>query len=353
MEVYILLFMVLLIVGMLIFNNGYTNNTKKLYCGFFWLCIVLIECFRDVSVGEDTINYVAWFEDFCADGWKKSFINPPRYVEPGFKILNLLVAEFTNNYHIFIAVISIIIVSLFVFFLEKNSDDIFLSSMLFFGFNFFINSMTAWRQFISMGIVFWLLPLLLRKEWCKSFLVGILAFSFHRSSSIYMLVALCMLWVKNDRRIIKLVVIGEGIILVILPDVLRVFLWLQPKYDIYFKYGETAAMGKLRIVYIIVESLTLIYYYCRKDIHSRMNHCIAIMVSISAWVGILNAYIPHIFRLGYYFDFYMLLFVPILIPKRLLINKVIWKFGTVLFSFSLFVYYLYTNAGGVVPYKIF
>lgn len=354
MYVYILLFALMLILGLMIFEKGQTENRKKIYSLLFFSSICMIECVRDVSIGEDTINYVGWFEDFCYDGWRNSFLTPRRYVEPGFKMLNLLVSEFTNNYHFFVAIVALIIVGLFTWFLKENSEDVFLSTMLFFGLNFFVNSMTAFRQFIAMGIVFWMLPLLLKEKWSKAILVGMIAFSFHRSSIIYILCVLGLAMFKSEKRMLKIAIIGEIMILMALPLCVRLFLWLQPKYEIYFIYGEVASMGKLRMVYIIIEFMLVIHYlYFRKEIHNRQNHFIVIMISLSILIGILNAYIPHIFRLGYYFDFYMLLFVPILIPKKIIINRIFWKFTTISASFMLFIYYLSTNAGGVVPYKIF
>lgn len=52
-------------------------------------------------------------------------------MEPGFKMLNLLIATFTSNEHIFVAIVAIIISLLFVSYLRFNSEDFLISVMLF------------------------------------------------------------------------------------------------------------------------------------------------------------------------------------------------------------------------------
>ena len=352
MIIYFFLFFIMLLFGVVVFNHGYTYNRKKFYSFFFFISISIVECFRSTSIGEDTINYVSWFKDFCTDGWTISILEPRRYVEPGFKMLNLLIATFTSNEHIFVAIVAIIISLLFVSYLRFNSEDFLISVMLFFGLNFFVNSMTAFRQFIAMGIAFWMLPLLLNKQWIKVVLVAAASLLFHQSSIIHIISVIFVYFFRKNRKTLGLIIVGECIAGGIIPILLNIFLKIFPKYDIYFKYGEEAVMGELRLVIILIEIFLLLYYYIfKKELHNEYNNCIFAMVSVSAFVGFLNGVIPHIFRLGYYFDFYLLLFIPILISKKRGMTKCIWKVAIISASFLLFSYYLLTNAGGVVPYK--
>lgn len=353
MCVYVFLFLILMLSGISIYENGNTYKRTSLYGLIAFICIFGVECLRDISVGEDTVNYVAWFNDFCVDGWKKSFVMPRRYVEPGYKILNLAISYFTHDYRNLIIISSLIIVGLFICFLKKNSNDFYISIMMFLGMNFFTNSMTAIRQFIAMGIVFWMLPLLNRKKWNRALLVAIVAFLFHHSSIIFILAVVCFYLVRNNYYLITLVLLSEILVVINVPILLQCFLSIFPKYDIYFKYGEVAELGKLRIVYIVLEIMLLVYYFYKKSLHSEYNNIVALMVSSSVLVGVLNAYVPHIFRLGYYFDFYLILFVPILFPTDGTKKRTLWELVTIFVSFLFFMYYLFTNAGGIVPYKAF
>lgn len=304
--------------------------------------------FRSFSIGEDTVNYVAWFQDFYEDGWWISFTSPRRYVEPAYKILNLIIAKYTDDARVLLIVVAFIILLSFTMFLTRYSKNLFLSAILFIGLNFFTNSMTAWRQFIAMSILVWMLPALFEKKWMKAGLIAILAFNFHRSAIICVLSLLMAYVLGKKTSFLKLVIFLEIIATFLIELMLRIFLRFIPKYSSYILLETNPQMGKLQALIIALEILLLSYYYfIRKDLHKEYNNSLFILISISVLIGFLNNVVPHIFRLGYYFEFFLLLFIPIIIPKK---NGTIWRICVIAASFLLYSYYLFTNAAGIVPY---
>lgn len=346
--IYYLLFMFLIIIGACIFSTGDTKQHRNLFAIFFFWSLSSVAFFRSFSIGEDTLNYVEWFQDFYEDGWRASFISPRRYVEPAYKILNLIIARYTNDARVLLIVVAFIILLSFTLFLTRYSKNLFLSAILFIGLNFFTNSMTAWRQFMAMSILVWMLPALFEKKWVKAGLIAILAFNFHRSSIICILSLLLAYILCKKTSFLKVVVILEIIAFFSIELMLKVFLSFVPKYSIYFSPEANPQMGKLQALIIVLEILLLYYYYfIRKDLHKEYNNFLFIIISISVVIGFLNNVVPHIFRLGYYFDFYLLLFIPIIMPKQ---NVIFWRVCVVVASFLLYSYYLFTNAAGIVPY---
>ena len=334
--------------GACIFSKGYTKQHRILFAIFFFWSLAIVAFFRSFTIGEDTLNYVEWFQDFYEDGWRVSFISPRRYVEPAYKILNLIIARYTDDARVLLIVVAFIILLSFTLFLTRYSENLFLSAILFIGLNFFTNSMTAWRHFMAMSLQVWMLPALFKKKWLKAGIIAILAFNFHRSSIICILSLLAAYVLCKRTLFLKIVVVLEIIAFFSIELMLRVFLSLVPKYKIYFSPEANAQMGKLQALIIILEILLLCYYYfIRKDLHKEYNNLLFIMISISVVIGFLNNVVPHIFRLGYYFEFYLLLFIPIIIPKH---NVVFWRMCVVVASFLLYSYYLFTNAAGIVPY---
>lgn len=336
------------VIGACIFSKGYTKQHRILFAIFFFWSLSIVAFFRSFSIGEDTVNYVAWFQDFYEDGWWISFTSPRRYVEPAYKILNLIIAKYTDDARVLLIVVAFIILLSFTMFLTRYSKNLFLSAILFIGLNFFTNSMTAWRQFIAMSILVWMLPAFFEKKWMKAGLIAILAFNFHRSSIICILSLFAAYVLCKRTLFLKIVVVLEIIAFFSIELTLRVFLSLVPKYKIYFFPEANAQMGKLQALIIVLEILLLCYYYfIRKDLHKEYNNLLFIMISISVVIGFLNNVVPHVFRLGYYFEFYLLLFIPIIMPKH---NVVFWRVCVVVASFLLYSYYLFTNAAGIVPY---
>jgi len=354
MFIYFVVFGSILALWIILSGNGSSNKTKtEVFAFACFLIFFLFEAFRGISVGEDTINYVNWFETMGRFGWRRSFENLPFYVEPAYKVLNLIVYAISNSEQAIIIATSFMIIALHIFFLKKNSTNFFASILLFMGTNVFINTMTAFRQIIAMGIVFWMVPLIRDKKYARTIIVAFLAFMFHHSSIVYILCVIVFEFLGKSVKNIRRIFIVEIVSLAFIPTLLNAFLYVFPKYDIYFKHGEVAELGKLRFVYIVLDIVLLIYFYIHKELHNKENTIMALLLSVSAYIGILNNFIPHIFRLGYYFDYYLILFIPVLYPQDSYGKNALWKMGTLYGSLFLFAYYLTTNAGGVVPYKLF
>ena len=354
MYIYLAVFIMMSFYGKLIFNKGISKNYKIIFLTFNLIIFGTIECLREFTIGEDTINYINWFIDYSKAGWTNSLYHPTRDVEIGYKVLNLLIAEFTQNPRILLVIVSILILGLHLWFLNVNSKNVWLSMVLFVGLNFFTNSMTAWRQYIAMGIVVWLYPLLLKKEYKKAMVVVLTGALFHKTSIICSMILIIMYFFsytyKNILRISMLLLLCIPVIEVIVQCILKYL----PKYRFYFSQEELGnmAIGKLRWLFIIIEIAMIIYVYANKRYHSRKIVLLSLMVIFSVYVGILGKYIPHIFRLGYYFDYFLLLFIPEIIPSTGT-NKAVAEITVWGMSLLFYYYYLITNAGGIVPYHIY
>lgn len=354
MKIYILLYLLITGIGLVVFAHGYSENRKKVFVFLSVVLTFIVQALRELSIGEDIFTYVSWFEDMYNLGWKATFNDLAYYVESGYKLLNLVVAMFSSNPYIFLGVCSLIILALQYYFIGYYSENVFLSILLYFGLNFFLTSMTTLRQFIAMGIIFWVCPLIENKKYFCSLVLCIVSYLFHHSSIVFALVAFCCIILNRNTKYIKLVLFAEVLVVIFINPMLKIFLYFVPKYSIYFFNGEEAKLGLLRLIYVLIDVVLIIYYLIRcKEIHTKRNNMIAIMVSVSALIGVLNAFIPHIFRLGYYFDFYLILFIPALIPFSYPRNRQLCQAVVVLGNTMLFLYYLSMNAGGTVPYETF
>lgn len=392
---YLTVFTLIIVYGAIISSSLKGKTANRFFFIGTYLTLFTVQGLRSENIGEDLFVYVRWFKLFTDLGWKNSFSYDYTgfYAEPGYISFNLIIQEISKNPQAFIVGTSAVILFLHLFFIYKNSEYLVDSIILFIGTNAFTNSMTALRQFLAMGFAFWIVPCLLKlgeldpkrpllnmgknnssliipsfrffkiesitnktKEYVKCFACAFLAFNFHQSSLVFVVVALGLWFLTRfgTKGVLKFVFIGCISSIFLLPRLLNIFLNLFPKYSIYFSSKGSADynIGKLKILIVGIEVLLVVYYYLRVDLHNRKNTLFALLVCMSAYIGIMGNYVPHIFRFGYYFDLFLVLFIPILIHSdkysEYIVGKVLLYFG----SFALYSYYLATNAAGIVPYEL-
>ncbi len=362
MIVYIFIFL-MIIVFRIIFNKKYfglksdiaiTNKKEKKIDIFFitsFLLLFFFMGFRGKEVGIDTPNYISWFDDFNRIGWNKVF-SLKKDVEPGYLLINYLVSQFSINPHFLILSVSFIILFSHLLFIKTVSKNYYISLILFLSFNHFFTAMSSWRQFIAMGIVFFSYPLLLGKKYFASLLVMTIAFFFHYSTLIFD-IALIIAWIfsKNKKWILLFLFISI-ISAPIVEFLFKKFILVIPKYNYYIIKNASGKIGKLRFIYIILELSIIIYIIKNNAIKSRNINMMCIMLCFSIIIGLAGKSIPLIFRLGYYFEYFLILIIPELMvsyKKNTFGIQTIVTLGGFIFYF----YLMMVNSAGMIPWKMY
>lgn len=352
MIIYIFLMVAVIIAGIYCYYNGKTDKATKKFCNITIVLFSVIEGLRDVSVGVDTLSYVTWFKEYCSIIYINSIFHPWRSIEAGYSLLNIIISRFTSNEHVLIAIISIIIVTLHIKFIEKNSPDPFLSVLLFMGLNFFLTSMVSWRQFIAMGIVFWVIPLWNEKKYLKAILVMFAAFLFHDTVILFVAAFLFTLPWKNNSRMNVVLLLIFLLVIIYREALINMFLYVLSDYRYYFTASDSVnSIGNLRLLYIIIELALLIIISLKDKSLKKEITGMTPLLSVSILAGVLSLYIPFMFRVGYYFDYFLILIIPGLVPQGK--YKRVFEIAIIVCSAILFLYYLSYNPGNTVPYKFF
>lgn len=354
MTVYIILMLGILVAGILCFSKGESENNTKIFCNISLFMMLIVQCLRGNGVGEDTAAYIDWFNEYCDMSTVTSFLHPWRDIDVGYSILNIVISRFTTNEHALIIVVSILIVLLHIKFIQKTSKDSFVSVMLFLGCNFFITSMVSWRQFIAMGMVVWMYPLLLEKKYIKALFVMALAFCFHDTAIFVGGALLVSVLLANDYKSSWLILL-LGIAFIPMTDIfVNKILTFLPAYQLYFNGAITndasIGIGKLRWVYLFTQFYLMIIILLVKKYHTQKITVMSSLMAFAIVIGLLGMFVPYVFRISYYFDYFMLILIPELLPKKSRYGLVI-KIGITFFSMALYVYYLSYNPGQTVPYK--
>lgn len=333
------------------------KTTKKHYItgstvafALILVSVTFIEAMRGITVGEDLTGYLSWFEYYRAKPLNIQTLLDFSAFEPGFMLLYKVIGIISTTDHAFIAITSIIIVFLNMFFLYKNSKDFYLSVLLFFGFNHFFTSMVSLRQYIAIGLTMWILPSLNKKKIKKAIVLAIIAFFFHMTSIIATVCIFAAYMVRTKKKIIPWVLAISIIALPFAGKLFTFFTAFFPKYQLYYSLGAGGRIGKLRLIYILLEIALIIYVYITKDKDEEYTEYSLLLIPAIA-CGLLTS-IPHIFRIGYYFDYFILLLIPKIV-EDLKLNKAFMRFAVVAVSIVFFVYYLSVNPGNVVPYVFY
>lgn len=136
------------------------NKNKFLSFFFTFLAIILLAILgggRDKIIGTDVLTYVMWeFESNCTFKTLSDFING-RSLEFGYSLLNFCVTRFTDDYHFFLFISSVIMYSCFIigiFTLSKRYNISSILPLLIFLLFFYNYSFNAVRQCIAMSILF-------------------------------------------------------------------------------------------------------------------------------------------------------------------------------------------------------
>lgn len=354
MAVYVLLFLFIAVSGFFCYRGKGLKNRNRL---FFICCMVsmgVVTCLRDKSIGADTVNYIKYFEIFARVQNLQEIFGNVLGVEPIYVLLNRVIAFFSTDPQILIAVVGLIILALHLKFMEHNSKDYFLSVILFLGFNFFITSLVSWRQFIAMGVVMWCYPALKGKKYMLTAILGVIAAGFHASSVLFLIPCiLVVLFVDNHKKLVVFfaaAVLSVPFITIILDKIIVFF----PKYQAFYYSvwgGNIGGMGTTRTILALIETMFIILVLTRKNLQNKENIEFSAFMIFSVYAGVLNS-IPWMFRLGYYYEYLVILFVPKLISNNMKYKKI---FQTICLCacFVMYCYYLSTNPGMTVPYKFF
>lgn len=361
--------------GRLCYATGHTRKNNKTFCNITIVLMCLVQGLRAASVGEDVRTYFEWFDQIAGIGSLKELFHWNADIDIGYKLLNYFLSRITTSHQILMIIVSCAIVILHIKFIQKVSIDPFISVSLFIGMNFFLTSMVSWRQFLAMGIVFWMFPLLMEKKYLKSVLVLFIAWCFHDTAIVFgIVIVLISLFAKSKNHSILILLLGIGT-LPILNSIVHIVLKFLPAYNFYLSEpvgSSKMQIGELRLLYIAFQILLIalilryeklaknkLHRLCRVPMATakicktyRELNILTALMSCAVIIGIYSAFIPYAFRLGYYFDYFMILLIPLLI-RRFCRNKKTFGNLSIAMSVLLFGYYLSTNPGETLPYRFF
>lgn len=330
MEIYILIMFLALLVA-------WVGKNKAIYWGFF-LVLMVISTFRGIDVGGDTEYYQWAFEDTEAVRGVtiKSF-------EYGYLFLNFAVYHFTDNYTVFLGVVSFLI--LFpVFFVtpifSKKYNIVIAFYVLLYNFNF---SLCFVRQYIAISILY--VGFLLCSSTHKKIylLITVVLASLFHQTSIFLLILLPFVNLKYHRIFISILIFLSYFI-----GRLNIVIPFFSQFGIESLYSESLAGEMVFSMngFIVTSYFAFIAYVSKED--SFLLYTMAIGLVIFNML----VFNTNISRLNW-----SLSIVQVLVLGNLKMisffqkKETLCRFFSYAYAITLYIIFLLANQGKVVPYE--
>lgn len=313
---------------------GYSEYIKNnnLSINVFFIILLLMLSFRDISIGRDLYNYEFLFNRYKDYGIHEVFTASGDRL---YILLNWLVGKITDNYQILLIVVAVLSVVPICIEYTKDRRKSLLKLILYINMPVFILLFSGLRQCIALAVVMIAYECIKQKKMFQYFVLCIIALGFHHSAFIaFFLYPIYYLRLKKRHLyflipMIAVVFIFNKQIFAILLRILSLF--SSGVYD-------ATATSTGAYSFIILFAMFTIMAYILPDERQmdeetfglRNYLTFALMLQCFALVH------PLAMRMNYYF----IMFIPLAIPKVLLCSKSNYREVAVLAEWVLIVFFL-------------
>lgn len=329
----------------------------KIYLGISFTQMALIAGLRSRNVGTDTtITYEPMFNAIQMLTLQDGLTYHRDY---GFFLINKFVLLFTHDFYVFNLIISFLVMYGFAFFIYRQSNNVVISTFLFFTLFHLCDFMNTMRQYISIMILCNAIIFLKNRKILYYLITVFVASMIHLSSAVMLIMPLFSIMKKSMKNFIFFTSIASLLIIGLvyyIADFLQIFF---PSYLSF--YGGTDYLRETDIqIYIAMPicqyflSLIGIFIwnqYKDEDIKNNDNlYFYSMFIFYSALIGTLLFQMPILRRIVFYFSIYLCVFLPELVRYTK------FKYCLYLIMMTLTTIYFFMKLpiqNQVVPYEVF
>ena len=327
-------------------SRGYYRNKIIIAAIFFLLFGVSA---TRIAVGNDYWSYTSIF-NLLAQNRDKSVAT-----EIGFNLLVKAVQHIFGfegkQYIIIFAIVAFVTLYFFMKGIREQTKDYAISLSIFMLLGYYASSFNSIRSYLAFAVAFYSVKYIFKREFGKFALLILLASTFHISILI-VLVAYPLGLIKwKPWSIIAASVLSASFM--IFPKVYRRLVFLiYPHYEnSVYDVVEISYFNIARCIGLLILCIILYKKVIKQSEKNRFYFNMNIFASI---VYICCSFLPVVSRIGYYFNVFQIILVPVLInaiPKKQI--RVALKSLLIAGGFAYYVYFIYsskTNGTGLIPY---
>lgn len=198
------------------------NFSKKEKLILTLLPFIVISFLR-FGVGADYLSYEIMYLKMDIRYLEYSMDLFPK-VEPLFKIIMMLSKFIGIPYHVFVASLNTFIAAIVLIWIERNSSNFFLSSLLYFSMFFLFWNLSAVRQGLTMALMFYVFFNREDKFTIKQkIFITIVSSLVHVASLIIVIIYVASKWKWNRKKLLIILALSPFIKYLLKPEFLMVF----------------------------------------------------------------------------------------------------------------------------------
>lgn len=316
----------ILIAAVLVFVKGFGTTGRDLRGGYFinFLSATSLKQFRDQSV------------------------------EIGYRILNVFIRTFTDEYWVFILICSLITILPVIHMLKKYADRIDLPvSVLLYVTCYFINGFSPLRQAMAASIAFYGFDAMIERRYGTAIFWILLASSFHISAIVFIVPIFITMAKLTNRKLIGVCLFCLFILIWVERQSLTLFFAGEnSRYEIYEAHS-TVSFGFEQLIYYI--PLFLVFAIGRKmDTDKHFELLSLIYLSMGFFFGICSYIFPAFGRFDISFVPYIIIipYYCMLIKKRFPGYRFVFNLAIIVYCLARFVIFIigYYGSQDLMPY---
>lgn len=353
MVVFIVLLLVPILIQHIVIRRHSVNLEKKnnMALAFFFIMLTVLVMLRHESVGNDTNNYIHYFDKFSKISW----INVGKEsIEVGFSFFNKIVSLFTNTSRIYLSIMAILTSVMIYPTYKRLCVDSSLTIVLFVTMSTFVMMFSGIRQMFAVAIGFVAYEFTRKKRLIPFLIAVFVATSFHLSA--FMLFFMYPIFCAKITK--KWLIAVVPILLVILVFNNEIFTFLILFIEQYTRF-ESDVLSTGAYTMIILLSVFTVFSFVIPDERVMDNETIGLR-NFLLFSLIIQMFAP-LHNLAMRMNYYYIIFIPLLLPKIIEFRSERWKQVAVVGRHIMVVFFLLyffvsasnSNSLHVFPYHFF
>ena len=349
---YILIFtpMLIQIISVKGIGMGSERVNKRALVVFFILFSILL-MFRNESVGNDTRNYINYFNEISVLSWKRA---SKVSLEIGFIYLNKIVSIFTDEAQVFLAITSIIMVVLIYPIYKRLCCDISLTVTLFAIMSTFVVSFSGIRQMLAVGIGCIGYYFTRNNKLLPFILSVVLAIFFHTSA--FVLVLMYPVYhAKITKRSLYVIVPFVFVVYIFNKQIFSFMVSIMERFTKY--EGEISQTGAYTMLVLFIIFVVFSFVIPDETLLDKETVGLRNIMILSV---IFQMFAP-LHTLAMRMNYYYIIYIPLLLPKIIKYRSQQWNQIAIVARYVMVVfftvYFFYTStvsdALHVFPYHFF
>lgn len=365
------LFLLLLNIGLALFAEQSFNNSRKGLCkvslAILAIVNVLIIGLRDIGVGTDTLLYIDHYYYYARNLNLKNLVSDDLGFDKGFVILAYIANYIGDKSNALLFATECFIMTFIVlgiYNLKQTINCNIVWFIILFSLLYQFDRINLMRQFCAMSLLFYAYSLFLQKKYAPYIIYQIIAYFFHTSSVLFIIVPFCELISHSNARLKYIFAVGMFILFPVCIIFFYRFLnyvedFMVLKETYYERYGESSAAalagGSFSIkycIYFFFQIFICHYLWRKKKVNSDTLYMILLLSTITFFLAQMIIVIIHFLRLSLYTGLILIVYISSLFKCKS--NYVLYLLYAYIFFVSITSCYFWDNKRIMyahLPYK--